>query len=90
VIEQTPPEQLGEPLTMLQALAQPPQCAALVSVLVSQPLMSAPSQFPHGGVHDWTLQLPVAQLVVALGRLQVRPQPPQFEVVFMFVSQPSA
>jgi hypothetical protein len=37
VIEHTPPEQEGAPLTMLHALPQPPQCAALVSVLVSQP-----------------------------------------------------
>jgi hypothetical protein len=52
--------------------------------------MSAPSQLPQGGVHDWTLQVPVAQVVVAFGKPQVSPQPPQFVVVLMLVSQPSA
>jgi hypothetical protein len=36
-----------------------------------------------------TLQVPVAQLAVAFGWLQVTPQPPQLVLVLVGVSQPS-
>ena len=63
----------------MQALLQAPQCAALLSVLVSQPLAAIASQLPKFGAQVTTPQAPAAQVCVAtLTSAQARPQPPQF------------
>ena len=43
-IEHAPLLQVGVPPAVLQGVAQPPQCVASVSRLVSQPLLARPSQ----------------------------------------------
>jgi hypothetical protein len=63
-----------------QARPQPPQCAVLVWVLASQPLLTLPSQFPKFVAHEPTAQalLEHTMLVVFGGVPQLFPQAPQF------------
>ena len=61
-----------------------PQDAQFVVLLrrsVSQPLAALPSQSPKFAAHVATPQAPRAQVPVALGGAQVRPQPPQCAVL---------
>jgi hypothetical protein len=68
-----------------------PQCAALVLVLVSQPLAALPSQLPKPRVQAPTPQVPAAQVGIAtFVRLQTVPHPPQFAgSTWVLTSQPS-
>ena len=61
-----------------QALPQPPQCATVVRVLVSQPSVGLPLQSPKPMLHA-KLHALLAQVVVALALFgQTFPQKPQF------------
>jgi hypothetical protein len=56
--------------------------------LTSQPLASLLSQLSKPPLHDAIWQLPVAQVALALARVQGTPQPPQLLFVLSGVSQP--
>ena len=56
--------------------------------LNSQPLESTPSHDEKPLLHEEIAQVPVAQVAVAFAREQPMPQPLQFVVVRMLVSQP--
>jgi hypothetical protein len=89
VIPQLPVVQLAVPFVELQALVQLPQRLTLVFRLISQPLVTLPSQFPKPALHViW--QAPDTQAAVPLVVLQALLQLPQFEVVVRLVSQPFA
>lgn len=83
------PSQEAVPLVTEQLTPHDPQLA-VVLVEASQPSRLLPLQFPKPGLHEPISQVPAEQVAVALGRLQLIPQPPQFEVEKMFTSQPSA
>ena len=87
-IEQEPAEQVGVPLAAEHAVPQPPQFAALVFVLVSQPFPALPSQLPKLASHPTSWQVPLAHDSVAFGISQATPQAPQLVSVFRLVSQP--
>lgn len=86
---QTPELQKAKPFVASQARPQPPQFFALVSVLVSQPLATFPSQSANGGRQDEIVHVPVVQLVFAFGSTQTSPHAPQFSGVDSSASQPS-
>jgi hypothetical protein len=89
-MEHWPAAHDGTPLFALHAAPQPPQFAALVLVLTSQPFAWMPSQSAKPALHDPTTQPPFEQAAAALGRLQARPHMPQLPTaVFRLVSQPS-
>lgn len=69
-----------------QAAPHAPQLLTVVSA-VSQP--GALVQFPNPVLHEPRVQVPVWQLELALGNVQVTPHPPQFVLVLIGVSQPS-
>src|SRR5207244_2427306 len=76
-------------LATLQTLPQPPQLVMVVTA-VSHPSVLAPfcRQSAKPFLH-WYTHLPAMQLAeLALVKLQTLPQPPQFWVVVMAVSQP--
>jgi hypothetical protein len=73
----------------VQAVAHPPQFASVVSG-VSQPFAALASQLPKPELQVPMAQVPDAQLALALARVQVVPQPPQFETVVSGASQPFA
>jgi len=64
-----------------QRIPHAPQCKALSVVLVSQPLVSLPSQLPKPATHAPTAQRPPVHAGVALGRLHCVPHAPQFEAL---------
>jgi hypothetical protein len=75
-------------LVELQASPHPPQFAALVVVLVSQPFAALPSQFPKPELHVGTQALEV-QVVVPFGLVQGLEHAPQLLMsLVVFVSQP--
>ena len=83
-VAQVAPEALaGE-----QGAPQAPQLVTEYSE-ASQPSAETPLQSPYPGLQEATAQVPVAQLVVALGRVQDTPHTAQFVVVRRLVSQPS-
>jgi hypothetical protein len=89
-IEHWPPAHDGTPLFALHAAPQPPQFAALVLTLTSQPFAWMPSQSAKPALHEPTTQLPFEQAAVAFGTLQTRPHIPQLAAaVLRLVSQPS-
>lgn len=89
-MEHCPAEQLGDPLTVLQACPQAPQCSAFVPRSTSQPLDAVPSQSAYPELHDWIAHAPFEQVGVAFGRLQALAQAPQLDtLVLRFTSQPS-
>lgn len=90
VSEQTPPPHDGVAFAPLQTLPHAPQFERLASVFVSQPFVATWSQSPKPAAHDCTWQTPVGQVPVAFAGLHVLPQLPQFAVVCVLVSQPSA
>jgi hypothetical protein len=59
-----------------------------LDVLVSQPLLSMPSQLANGGLQPVSVHVPVAHDAVPLVREQGTPQPPQLLLVVVDVSQP--
>jgi hypothetical protein len=77
------------PLVTAQVLPHAPQLLTSATSDFSQPLLSVPSQLPKFGAHVLILQLPVAQVAVALVREQLTPHPPQLVTVSSFCSQPS-
>jgi hypothetical protein len=84
---QTPALQLGVPFSAVQVWPQVPQ-SAVVFVAFSQPSLSVPLQLPKFALQEPILQLPVVHVGVALARVQVVPQAPQFVLVLSAVSQP--
>jgi hypothetical protein len=88
-MEHAPSAQPGVPFTVEQARPHPPQCATLVSVLISQPFAAVASQLSRPGSHADTVQAPPAHCSVAKGRLHAAPQAPQLpRLIVRFVSQP--
>jgi hypothetical protein len=84
-----PSEHPGEPFVPLHADPQAPQCAALVSVLVSQPFTALPSQLPKPALQAPSVQTPLTHDSAAFARLHTAPHAPQLaRLVFVFVSQP--
>jgi len=75
-------------LPMAHGILQPPQCKFDVAVLVSQPLVLLPSQLPKFASHAPSVHVPVEHDSLALAKLHVTPQPPQFAKVLSAVSQP--
>ncbi len=81
--------QLAEALAKEHAVPQAPQCAVLARVSTSQPLAALPSQLPKPVVQVATAQTDPEHRALALARLQVRPQPPQWvALVRVSTSQP--
>jgi hypothetical protein len=76
-------------LAFVHATPHPPQLAALVSVLVSQPLFGLPSQFAYPAVHTG-VHTPLAHAVVPFAFVHACPHAPQFAVVESTASQPFA
>lgn len=90
-IEHIPAAHVGEPLFVLHAAPQAPQCSALVFRFVSHPFIATPSQSPNPVLHEAIVQLPFEHAGVALASMQTVPHTLQlFTFVLMFVSQPSA
>ena len=85
---QVPVAQLPVPLVKPQVFPQAPQWALLLR-RTSQPFSGRPSQSPQPELQLRIRQLPVLQLLLALGRLQRLPQAAQFVLVLSEVSQPS-
>jgi hypothetical protein len=75
-------------LAVLHGIEQPPQCASVVWVLISQPSLASPLQLAQPVLQLDSTQLPVEQLVVAFGREHVVPHAPQLLLVVSEVSQP--
>jgi hypothetical protein len=71
-----------------QLFVQVPHLLTSVFVLVSQPLVSLPSQFPQPALQLLMAQVPVEQVAVALLRVHAVLQLPQCVVVVVWVSQP--
>ena len=69
-----PAAQPAVPLITVQGRLHPPQCATVVLVLVSQPLVALPSQLPSPALHA-RLQTPPRQLAVPPVLGQRLPQP---------------
>lgn len=66
-----------------------PQWLVLLLVLVSQPLLSVPSQSPKPALHVPIEHTLAAHAGAALLRVHATPQPPQLEVLLvMLISQP--
>jgi hypothetical protein len=88
-MRQVPVEQSAVAFARMHATPQPPQ---LVTVRreVSQPFASTPSQFAKPASQLAMPQTPLPHVAVAFERLQPMPQPPQFVVVRIDVSQPVA
>ena len=75
----------------LHAASQRPQCCALVTVLVSQPVVGSASQSPKPVLHASIAQALMRHAAVALRIAQARPQAPQLAVsVRLSTSQPFA
>ena len=72
---------------MAQVVPQAPQLVVVLS-WVSQPLAGLLSQSPKPVLQAPRVQVPVAQLAAALGKLQATLQAPQSVVVFVGRSQP--
>jgi hypothetical protein len=87
---QTPVEHDSAAFAKSQTTPQPLQ-SVVVRMLVSQPLLGLPSQLPQVVEHVG-VQTPPEQVVLPwpASCSQTMPQPPQFEVVVMLVSQPLA
>jgi hypothetical protein len=85
-----PPEQLAEAFARLHTVPQPPQLLTSVLVLISQPSAVTALQSAYPALQLEISQVPVAQLSLALGRLQAVPQSPQLVRVSRGVSQPSS
>jgi hypothetical protein len=88
LMEQTLPAQDGVPFVPLHACPHPPQFAALVARLVSQPFAALLSQFPKPELHVGTQALDV-QAVVPFALLQGLVHAPQLLMsLVVLVSQP--
>lgn len=88
LIEQIPRAHEGVPFVELHALPQTPQWLVLLSVDVSQPFLTSPSQLPKPASQVMP-QLPEEHVAVPLVESHTLPQMPQLPVlVLMLVSQP--
>lgn len=77
-------------LARLHTWPHDPQLLTLVLVSTSQPLAVTPSQLPHPGRHEATVQALLTQLSLALGRSQAWPHDPQLlTLLLVSISQPS-
>jgi hypothetical protein len=74
---QVPDWHRGVPLVPLQTLLQTPQLVGSEAVLVSQPLLTIPSQLAQPGLQEAIVQLPLEQPAVPLATEQLLPQLPQ-------------
>jgi hypothetical protein len=87
-MEHVPLPQDAVPFVLLHAWPQPPQCATVVFVFVSQPFTALPSQFPNPALQLGT-QAPEVHCVVPFGLRHCVPHAPQLlRFVFVFVSHP--
>jgi hypothetical protein len=88
----TVPQTLAEQtVPAAQAIPHPPQLALSLRRSTSQPLAALPSQSRKPRAQVATAQAPAAQVEVALGSAQVRPQAPQLvTLVWVSSSQPLA
>jgi hypothetical protein len=84
---QVPAAQDVVPFGLVHARPQPLQCATVVCVSVSQPLLGRLSQLPHPAEQAGA-QVPLGQVVVPCAFVQAVPQTPQFAVEFRDASQP--
>jgi hypothetical protein len=76
-------------VVVLHTLPQVRQLLTAVLRLVSQPFSAMPSQLPKPELQVPSAQRPLAQVAVALGKLQVLPHAPQWVVlVLVLASQP--
>ena len=73
-----------------QLVVHKPHAAVVLVRLTSQPLGSIASQFAKPALQLMIAQLPVEQVADAFAREHATPQPPQFVVVVIEVSQPAA
>jgi hypothetical protein len=89
VMLQTPDVQNANPFVESHARPHPPQFFAAVSVFVSHPFATSPSQSAKGGRHEEIVHVPVVQLVFAFGSTHTWPHEPQFKGVERSASQPS-
>jgi hypothetical protein len=71
-----------------QLMPQPPQCARVFVVFVSQPFASTPSQLPKFALQDAIMQLPPPHVAVAFVREHEVPHEAQCESVLSGCSQP--
>jgi hypothetical protein len=69
-------------------LPHAPQLVELVCVFVSQPFADCPSQFANPAEHAPRVQLPPAQVSLALARSHATLHPPQSVSVLMLLSHP--
>jgi hypothetical protein len=87
----TPATHEGVALASAHARPQPPQCATVVSVFTSQPLIGLASQFPKPALHAPSAHAPAEHTALALERAgHGCPHPPQCAAdVCVFTSHPS-
>jgi hypothetical protein len=71
-----------------QTVPHVPQFEVDEATSVSQPVAASPSQSPKPMSQPTRVQVPVAQLCIALGNSQSAPHPPQFVRVTVDVSHP--
>jgi len=76
---QEPPLHAARALGSEQVVLHAPQLATSVSVFTSQPSATTVLQFSQEPVQEAMVQTLLTHAEVALGRLQVRPQEPQFD-----------
>ena len=86
---QVPLAQVSAALARAHSMLHSPQSVS-VRRLVSQPLLSMPSQLDHPALQLRMPQVPEPQVALALAREQVVPQVPQLARVVVGVSQPLA
>jgi len=83
-----PLAQPAVPLAMEQTCPQLPQFFGSEATLISQPLLTSPSQFAKPGLHEAIVQVPLEQDPVALAGEHVTPHAPQFVAVFRVTHVP--
>jgi hypothetical protein len=72
----------------LHSIPQPPQLSSSSTTVASQPLALLPSQSSKPAAHPEIAQTSPAQVVVAFGRMQGVPHPPQWVTLSRLFSQP--
>lgn len=77
-IRQAPPEQVALALANEHVRPHAPQFVVALR-LVSQPLVSLPSQLPHPDAHAPSAHVPLEQVALALVNAHARPHAPQFD-----------
>ena len=90
VMLHAPAEQVGVPPAVLHAVVQVPQCVVSVAMLASQPSPTEPLQSPKPVLQPVTTHVPVAQVPVPFGGLQIALHAPQLFAELSAVSHPLA